>query len=150
MSTGSRKHGCTPVVHQCAVRLPQVRGCGVRGPGHPAEGPEDSDVPERHDAVQPGFAEGQDQWRGSCLTTNQSSCRCVPLSFNADTSHPLQGDKSVRIMRSLLASQLTFVNRLVQLMKAVQRESGNRKKKVRWRTSPELTSSLFCRCELEG
>lgn len=44
---------------------------------------------------------------------------------------PRQGDKSVRIMRSLLASQLTFVNRLVQLMKAVQRESGNRKKKVR-------------------
>lgn len=38
-------------------------------------------------------------------------------------------------MRSLLASQLTFVNRLVQLMKAVQRESGNRKKKVCWRIS---------------
>lgn len=53
--------------------------------------------------------------------------------FNADAFPPLprQGDKSVRIMRSLLASQLTFVNRLVQLMKAVQRESGNRKKKVR-------------------
>jgi len=33
-------------------------------------------------------------------------------------------------MRSLLASQQTFVDRLVQLMKAVQRESGNRKKKV--------------------
>lgn len=33
-------------------------------------------------------------------------------------------------MRSLLAAQQTFVDRLVQLMKAVQRESGNRKKKV--------------------
>ena len=43
----------------------------------------------------------------------------------------LQGDKSVRVMRSLLAAQQTFVDRLVQLMKAVQRESGNRKKKVR-------------------
>lgn len=42
----------------------------------------------------------------------------------------LQGDKSVRVMRSLLAAQQTFVDRLVQLMKAVQRESGNRKKKV--------------------
>ncbi|CDQ70982.1 unnamed protein product [Oncorhynchus mykiss] len=41
----------------------------------------------------------------------------------------LKGDKSVRVMRSLLASQQTFVDRLVQLMKAVQRESGNRKKK---------------------
>src|SRR4029434_2834559 len=41
-----------------------------------------------------------------------------------------QGDKSVRVMRSLLAAQQTFVDRLVQLMKAVQRESGNRKKKV--------------------
>ncbi|KAK6291950.1 hypothetical protein J4Q44_G00377350 [Coregonus suidteri] len=43
----------------------------------------------------------------------------------------LKGDKSVRVMRSLLASQQTFVVRLVQLMKAVQRESDNRKKK--WR-----------------
>uniref|UniRef100_A0A4W5K586 Phosphatidylinositol 3-kinase catalytic subunit type 3 n=1 Tax=Hucho hucho TaxID=62062 RepID=A0A4W5K586_9TELE len=42
----------------------------------------------------------------------------------------LKGDKSVRVMRSLLASQQTFVDRLVQLMKAVQRESGNRKKKT--------------------
>ena len=42
----------------------------------------------------------------------------------------LQGDKSVRVMRSLLAAQQTFVDRLVHLMKAVQRESGNRKKKV--------------------
>ncbi|KAG7259215.1 hypothetical protein CRUP_010944 [Coryphaenoides rupestris] len=42
----------------------------------------------------------------------------------------LKGDKSVRVMRSLLASQQTFVDRLVQLMKAVQRESGNRKKKA--------------------
>ena len=33
-------------------------------------------------------------------------------------------------MRSLLAAQQTFVDRLVHLMKAVQRESGNRKKKV--------------------
>uniref|UniRef100_A0A8C2AY97 Phosphatidylinositol 3-kinase catalytic subunit type 3 n=1 Tax=Cyprinus carpio TaxID=7962 RepID=A0A8C2AY97_CYPCA len=42
----------------------------------------------------------------------------------------LKGDKSVRVMRSLLAAQQTFVDRLVQLMKAVQRESGNRKKKL--------------------
>ncbi|XP_028821207.1 phosphatidylinositol 3-kinase catalytic subunit type 3 isoform X2 [Denticeps clupeoides] len=42
----------------------------------------------------------------------------------------LKGDKSVRIMRSLLAAQQTFVDRLVHLMKAVQRESGNRKKKT--------------------
>lgn len=52
----------------------------------------------------------------------------------------LQGDKSVRVMRSLLAAQQTFVDRLVQLMKAVQRESGNRKKKVRtkllWMKTP--------------
>nr|XP_044630593.1 phosphatidylinositol 3-kinase catalytic subunit type 3 isoform X9 [Equus asinus] len=41
----------------------------------------------------------------------------------------LKGDKSVRVMRSLLAAQQTFVDRLVHLMKAVQRESGNRKKK---------------------
>lgn len=41
------------------VLLPQVRGCGVRGPGQPAEGPKDSDVPERHDAVQPGSAQSQ-------------------------------------------------------------------------------------------
>lgn len=33
-------------------------------------------------------------------------------------------------MRSLLAAQQTFVDRLVHVMKAVQRESGNRKKKV--------------------
>lgn len=50
--------------------------------------------------------------------------------FHTHTSSPLQGDKSVRVMRSLLAAQQTFVDRLVQLMKAVQRESGNRKKKV--------------------
>ncbi|KQK78758.1 phosphatidylinositol 3-kinase catalytic subunit type 3 isoform X5 [Amazona aestiva] len=41
----------------------------------------------------------------------------------------LDGDKSVRVMRSLLAAQQTFVDRLVHVMKAVQRESGNRKKK---------------------
>lgn len=41
----------------------------------------------------------------------------------------LKGDKCVRVMRSLLAAQQTFVDRLVHLMKAVQRESGNRKKK---------------------
>nr|XP_056703985.1 phosphatidylinositol 3-kinase catalytic subunit type 3 [Euleptes europaea] len=41
----------------------------------------------------------------------------------------LKGDKSVRVMRSSLAAQQTFVDRLVHLMKAVQRESGNRKKK---------------------
>ncbi|GCB67097.1 hypothetical protein scyTo_0005076 [Scyliorhinus torazame] len=40
------------------------------------------------------------------------------------------GDKNVRVMRSLLAAQQTFVDRLVHLMKAVQRESGNRKKKI--------------------
>lgn len=45
-------------------------------------------------------------------------------------SNFFQGDKSVRVMRSLLAAQQTFVDKLVQLMKAVQRESGNRKKKV--------------------
>lgn len=50
------------------------------------------------------------------------------LSFQS-----LQGDKSVRVMRSLLAAQQTFVDRLVHLMKAVQRESGNRKKKVNLR-----------------
>lgn len=41
----------------------------------------------------------------------------------------LKGDKSVRVMRSLLAAQQTFVDRLVILMKAVQRESGKSKKK---------------------
>lgn len=51
--------------------------------------------------------------------------------FDIHVFSPPQGDKSVRVMRSLLAAQQTFVNRLVQLMKAVQRESGNRKKKVR-------------------
>lgn len=56
--------------------------------------------------------------------------RNKPLSF---TPISAQGDKSVRVMRSLLAAQQTFVDRLVQLMKAVQRESGNRKKKVRAR-----------------
>jgi hypothetical protein len=39
-------------------------------------------------------------------------------------------------MRSLLAAQQTFVDRLVHLMKAVQRESGNRKKKVSPQSSP--------------
>uniref|UniRef100_A0A669B0W8 Phosphatidylinositol 3-kinase catalytic subunit type 3 n=1 Tax=Oreochromis niloticus TaxID=8128 RepID=A0A669B0W8_ORENI len=39
----------------------------------------------------------------------------------------LKGDKTVRVMRSLLAAQQTFVDRLVQLMKAVQRESGNQR-----------------------
>ncbi|XP_043930366.1 phosphatidylinositol 3-kinase catalytic subunit type 3 [Protopterus annectens] len=42
----------------------------------------------------------------------------------------LKGEKNVRVMRSLLAAQQTFVDRLVHLMKAVQRESGNRKKKI--------------------
>uniref|UniRef100_A0A670YM17 Phosphatidylinositol 3-kinase catalytic subunit type 3 n=1 Tax=Pseudonaja textilis TaxID=8673 RepID=A0A670YM17_PSETE len=41
----------------------------------------------------------------------------------------LKGDKSVRVMRSLLAAQQTFVDRLVHVMKAVHRENGNRKKK---------------------
>ncbi|KAK2498115.1 hypothetical protein MC885_017929, partial [Smutsia gigantea] len=48
---------------------------------------------------------------------------------NAEGMLQRQGDKSVRVMRSLLAAQQTFVDRLVHLMKAVQRESGNRKKK---------------------
>lgn len=46
-------------------------------------------------------------------------------------------------MRSLLASQQTFVDRLVQLMKAVQRESGNRKKKV-WNISCR-SWGIFCK-----
>lgn len=122
-----------------AVLLPQVRGCGVRGPGQPAERPKDSDVPERHDALQPGFAQGQNPWcrRLRPHTRGSPSFPFRPHPrFNADAFRPRQGDKSVRIMRSLLASQLTFVNRLVQLMKAVQRESGNRKKKVRRGLSP--------------
>uniref|UniRef100_A0A4W3IKX0 Phosphatidylinositol 3-kinase catalytic subunit type 3 n=1 Tax=Callorhinchus milii TaxID=7868 RepID=A0A4W3IKX0_CALMI len=49
----------------------------------------------------------------------------VPKRFTEHT-----GDKNVRVMRSLLAAQQTFVDRLVHLMKAVQRESGNRKKKI--------------------
>lgn len=57
------------------------------------------------------------------------------------TYSSVQGDKSVRVMRSLLAAQQTFVDRLVQLMKAVQRESGNRKKKV---TEHQLTHLLLC------
>uniref|UniRef100_A0A673TJT6 Phosphatidylinositol 3-kinase catalytic subunit type 3 n=1 Tax=Suricata suricatta TaxID=37032 RepID=A0A673TJT6_SURSU len=54
-----------------------------------------------------------------------------PASKTKDSSdgENLEGDKSVRVMRSLLAAQQTFVDRLVHLMKAVQRESGNRKKK---------------------
>lgn len=59
-------------------------------------------------------------------------------------------------MRSLLAAQQTFVDKLVQLMKAVQRESGNRKKKVttqqiyvkkhsKWSVkSPELNGEFYC------
>lgn len=61
------------------------------------------------------------------LKKPQSLC-CIELIFLSAES--LQGDKSVRVMRSLLAAQQTFVDRLVHLMKAVQRESGNRKKKV--------------------
>uniref|UniRef100_G3TXV6 Phosphatidylinositol 3-kinase catalytic subunit type 3 n=1 Tax=Loxodonta africana TaxID=9785 RepID=G3TXV6_LOXAF len=60
----------------------------------------------------------------------------------------LKGDKSVRVMRSLLAAQQTFVDRLVYLMKAVQRESGNRKKKNArllhlQRNNQEHFSSIF-------
>lgn len=58
-----------------------------------------------------------------------------------------QGDKSVRVMRSLLAAQQTFVDRLVQLMKAVQRESGNRKKKV---TDQQQTHYLLLEAEHDG
>ncbi|EGW01396.1 Phosphatidylinositol 3-kinase catalytic subunit type 3 [Cricetulus griseus] len=50
----------------------------------------------------------------------------------------LKGDKSVRVMRSLLAAQQTFVDRLVHLMKAVQRESGNRKKKASHNERPQV------------
>lgn len=42
----------------------------------------------------------------------------------------LKGGKDARTRRTLLAAQQTFVDRMVQLMKAVQRESGNRKKKI--------------------
>lgn len=102
------------------VTPPQVCYRGVRGPGHTAEGPQDPrDVPKRHEEVQPGFAQGWPKQPSSVL----------PLPF-ANSVSRLQGDKSVRVMRSLLATQQTFVDRLVQLMKAVQRESGNRKKKV--------------------
>ncbi|XP_023399605.1 phosphatidylinositol 3-kinase catalytic subunit type 3 isoform X2 [Loxodonta africana] len=57
----------------------------------------------------------------------------------------LKGDKSVRVMRSLLAAQQTFVDRLVYLMKAVQRESGNRKKK-----SALMPAQLFFKTEDGG
>uniref|UniRef100_A0A8C0QKK4 Phosphatidylinositol 3-kinase catalytic subunit type 3 n=1 Tax=Canis lupus familiaris TaxID=9615 RepID=A0A8C0QKK4_CANLF len=57
----------------------------------------------------------------------------------------LKGDKSVRVMRSLLAAQQTFVDRLVHLMKAVQRESGNRKKK-----SALMPAQLFFKTEDGG
>lgn len=64
----------------------------------------------------------------------------------AHTFSFLQGDKTVRVMRSLLAAQQTFVDRLVQLMKAVQRESGNRKKKVAkiFKTASVLNVLLKC------
>uniref|UniRef100_UPI00358EFBFA phosphatidylinositol 3-kinase catalytic subunit type 3 isoform X2 n=1 Tax=Myxine glutinosa TaxID=7769 RepID=UPI00358EFBFA len=42
----------------------------------------------------------------------------------------LKGGKETRLRRSVLAEQQRFVNRLVNLMKAVQRESGNRRKKI--------------------
>ncbi|XP_057240511.1 phosphatidylinositol 3-kinase catalytic subunit type 3 isoform X2 [Malurus melanocephalus] len=57
----------------------------------------------------------------------------------------LKGDKSVRVMRSLLAAQQTFVDRLVHVMKAVQRESGNRKKK-----SALMPAQLFFKTEDGG
>ena len=78
---------------------------------------------------------------------------CVRSRTKATLTHShIQGDKSVRVMRSLLAAQQTFVDRLVQLMKAVQRESGNRKKKVSLPASPlppppsqyQLGSRLIC------
>lgn len=46
-------------------------------------------------------------------------------------------------MRSLLAAQQTFVDRLVQLMKAVQRESGNRKKKVSEHRNMQKNDSAY-------
>ncbi|GAB0208896.1 phosphatidylinositol 3-kinase catalytic subunit type 3 [Grus japonensis] len=42
----------------------------------------------------------------------------------------LKGDKSVRVMCSFLAAQQTFIDHLVHVMKAMQHESGNRKKKI--------------------
>uniref|UniRef100_A0A6Q2YE49 Phosphatidylinositol 3-kinase catalytic subunit type 3 n=1 Tax=Esox lucius TaxID=8010 RepID=A0A6Q2YE49_ESOLU len=62
-----------------------------------------------------------------CTFLISRACKNSTLARYVDV---LCGDKSVRVMRSLLASQQTFVDRLVQLMKAVQRESGNRKKKT--------------------
>ncbi|XP_039607924.1 phosphatidylinositol 3-kinase catalytic subunit type 3 isoform X1 [Polypterus senegalus] len=61
----------------------------------------------------------------------------------------LKGDKSVRVMRSLLAAQQTFVDRLVQLMKAVQRESGNRKKKMERLQSLLADNEKVNLCEIE-
>lgn len=77
---------------------------------------------------------------------------CIAKQSSDLAAIPVQGDKSVRVMRSLLAAQQTFVDRLVQLMKAVQRESGNRKKKVRTRLPcrksfnqpQDLTVTRFC------
>lgn len=73
---------------------------------------------------------GKIRYEYSLVSTVGIGSLCAPSLFNVHTSSSLQGDKSVRVMRSLLAAQQTFVDRLVQLMKAVQRESGNRKKKV--------------------
>lgn len=82
---------------------------------------------------------------------------CYMAKRNSDlTSIPVQGDKSVRVMRSLLAAQQTFVNSLVGLMKAVQRESGNRRRKVRTRLPcrkrlnrfQDLTLTPFCSVHL--
>ncbi|XP_077598670.1 phosphatidylinositol 3-kinase catalytic subunit type 3 [Stigmatopora nigra] len=61
----------------------------------------------------------------------------------------LKGDKCVRVMRSLLATQQTFVNRLVQLMKAVQRESGNRKKKTERLQTLLADNEKVCLSEME-
>uniref|UniRef100_A0A8C9G0K5 phosphatidylinositol 3-kinase n=1 Tax=Pavo cristatus TaxID=9049 RepID=A0A8C9G0K5_PAVCR len=62
----------------------------------------------------------------------------------------LKGDKSVRVMRSLLAAQQTFVDRLVHVMKAVQRESGNRKKKSFLFQSALMPAQLFFKTEDGG
>uniref|UniRef100_A0A4W4EMJ0 Phosphatidylinositol 3-kinase catalytic subunit type 3 n=1 Tax=Electrophorus electricus TaxID=8005 RepID=A0A4W4EMJ0_ELEEL len=61
----------------------------------------------------------------------------------------LKGDKNVRVMRSLLAAQQTFVDRLVQLMKAVQRESGNRKKKTERLQTLLADNEKVNLCEIE-
>ncbi|XP_006835201.1 PREDICTED: phosphatidylinositol 3-kinase catalytic subunit type 3-like [Chrysochloris asiatica] len=80
--------------------------------------------------------------------TQQRDPKTHEMYFNVmrRLSHALlKGDKSARVTRSLLAAQQTFVDRLVHLMKAVQRESGNRKKK-----SALMPAQLFFKTEDGG